>query len=126
MNSTLHAALRAALVAADDTTAKQGSIFPTLIFMGLIGLAMYFLMIRPQRRRMREQQALQAAIGEGDEVLTTSGMYGFVTVIDGDTVWLSIADDVEIRVTRSALLRKVKADEPAGGEPIADDESEKD
>ena len=115
-----------ALLAAADETQKTGSIWPTLIFMGLIGFAMYFLMIRPQRRRMREQQTLQRSIGVDDEVITNSGIYGFVTAIDGDTVWLSIADDVEIRMTRSALLRKVNpSEEPAGGEP-ADDESEKD
>ena len=114
------------LLASSGDTQQNGSILPTLIFMGLIGFAMYFLMIRPQRRRMREQQELQRAIGVDDEVLTNSGIYGFVTAIDGDTVWLSIADDVEIRVTRSALLRKVNpSTEPAGGAP-ADDESEKD
>ena len=117
---------RLGLLAADNTQ-KNGSILPTLIFMGLIGFAMYFLMIRPQRRRMREQQELQRAIGVDDEVITSSGMYGFVTAIDGDTVWLSIADDVEIRVTRSALLRKINpSEEPAGGEPTADIDSEKD
>lgn len=121
----MHTLLHSGILAAEDTQ-QSGSILPTLIFMGLIGFAMYFLMIRPQRRRMREQQELQRAIGVDDEVLTNSGMYGFVTAIDGDTVWLSIADDVEIRVTRSALLRKVNpASEPAGGEP-ADDDSEKD
>ena len=125
MNHAPHALHRVSLLAADSTQ-KTGSIWPTLIFMGLIGFAMYFLMIRPQRRRMREQQALQRAIGVDDEVITNSGIYGFVTAIDGDTVWLSIADDVEIRMTRSALLRKVNpSEEPAGGEP-ADDESEKD
>lgn len=102
--------------AADNTDNAGGSFAFTLVFFGLIGAAMYFLMIRPQRRRMRQTADLQRSIGEGDEVLTTSGMYGFVTAIDGDTVWLSIADDVEIRISRSAIARKVvesSTDEPA-------------
>lgn len=100
--------------------------FVTIGFMVLIGGAMYFLMIRPQRRRMRETQELQRAIQVGDEVLTNSGMYGFVNAMDGDVVWLEIADDTEIRISRSALLRRIDpAVEPAGGQvPDSADESE--
>lgn len=102
-------------------TAEQnngGSALFTFGFMALIGLAMYFLMIRPQRKRLRAQQELQQAITVDDEILTNSGLYGFVTAMDGDVVWLEVADGVEIRISRSALLRRVNpAEEPAGGEP---------
>ncbi len=73
----------------------------------LIPVAMYFLLIRPQRRRQREQAAMQSAIGVGDEVMTTSGLYGFITGFDGDIVWLEIDDNVQIRVARAAVQRKV-------------------
>ena len=56
----------------------------------LIPLALYFLMIRPQRRRMRDQQAMQSSLEVGDEVLTTSGIYGFITGFEDDRVWLEI------------------------------------
>jgi len=75
--------------------------------MALIGGAMYFLMIRPQRRKMRASAALQSSIEIGDEVMTTSGVYGFVTLIDGDIAWLEIDDNVQIRIARQALQRKV-------------------
>ena len=81
---------------------------------------MYFLMIRPQRRRLRQTSDLQRSITEGDEILTTSGMYGFVTALDGDTVWLSIADDVEIRISRAAVARKIAGDEIAAASDAAD------
>ena len=45
---------------------------------------------------------MQRSISEGDEVLTTSGVYGFVTAVDGDIVWLEIAEDVEIRIASGA------------------------
>ena len=109
--------------AADNTDNAGGNFAFTLVFFGLIGAAMYFLMIRPQRRRMRQTADLQRSIGEGDEVLTTSGMYGFVTAIDGDTVWLSIADDVEIRISRSAIARKVV--ESSTDEPVVDEDDGK-
>lgn len=94
-----------------------GSFLFTIGFMVLIGGAMYFLMIRPQRRRLREAQELQRAIQVGDEVITNSGVYGFVNAMDGDVVWLEIADETEIRVSRNSLLRRIDpAVEPAGGD----------
>ncbi len=74
---------------------------------------MYFLMIRPQRRRMREAQELQRSMEEGDEVVTNAGLYGFVSAIDGDVVWLEIAENVEIRIARAAIARVIKEVAPA-------------
>ncbi|QRN79389.1 MAG: preprotein translocase subunit YajC, partial [Nocardiopsis sp. BM-2018] len=45
----------------------------------------------------------------GDEVITTSGMYGFITGVDGDKFWLEIDDDVQIRVARAAVQARVAA-----------------
>lgn len=108
-----------------ETTSTQdpgGSFLFTLLFMALIGGAMYFLMIRPQRRRLREAQDLQRAIEVGDEIITNSGMYGFVNAIDGDVVWLEIAENTEIRIARNSMLRRINPSvEPAGGEPTAGD-----
>ncbi|MGI9030812.1 MAG: preprotein translocase subunit YajC [Ilumatobacteraceae bacterium] len=73
----------------------------------LIPLAMYFLMIRPQRRRMREQSAMQSQLDVGDEVITTSGVYGFITGFDDDRIWLEIDDDVQVRISRAAIQGKV-------------------
>jgi preprotein translocase subunit YajC len=91
------------ILAQDD---GGGGIASLAIFL-LIPLAMYFLLIRPQRRRQRETAALQAAIGVGDEVMTHSGMYGFITGFDGDIVWLEIDDNIQVRVARAAIQRKV-------------------
>jgi preprotein translocase subunit YajC len=77
----------------------------------LIPFAMYFFMIRPQRRRMREQQELQRSIQVGDEVITTSGVYGTITGEDGDArFWLEIDDDVQIRIARAAIQGKASPD----------------
>ncbi|HEX2785524.1 MAG TPA: preprotein translocase subunit YajC, partial [Ilumatobacteraceae bacterium] len=82
------------LLAADSTKSNSSSL-SFFIPMLLIGAAMYFLMIRPQRRKMRSQAALQSSIEVGDEVMTTSGVYGFVTLREGDIAWLEIDDDVQ-------------------------------
>lgn len=110
-------------------TEQQASIWPTLILMALIFGAMYFLMIRPQRRRMREAQELQRSMQEGDEVVTNSGLYGFITAIDGDLIWLEIAENVEIRIARAAIARVVQpisetaGDDAASGEGATTDEA---
>lgn len=80
---------------------------PSLIIFMLIPVAMYFLLIRPQRRRQRETAALQSAIEVGDEIMTTSGVYGFITSFDGDIAWLEIDDNVQIRIARQAIQRNV-------------------
>ena len=95
------------LLASSDDSSGGGAAIIQLGILLLIPAAMYFLMIRPQRRRMREQQSLQRSIDVGDEVVTTSGIYGFVTGVDGDKFWLEIDDDVQIRIARAAVASKV-------------------
>ena len=98
------------LLAASSSSSSGSPIVALLPFI-LIAVAMYFLLIRPQRRRMAEQRNLASAVQEGDEVMTTAGIYGFVTAIDGDVIWLEIADGVEIRIARQAVSRRIPAEE---------------
>ena len=104
------------LASSDDSSGAGGLV--SLGILLLIPAAMYFLMIRPQRRRMREQQSLQKSLGVGDEVITTSGIYGFITGEDGDKFWLEIDDDVQIRIARAAIQGRVApVDSSDGDEP---------
>ena len=108
-------------ILATDSGSSSGSGTAAVVQLGiflLIPVAMYFLLIRPQRRRQREQAAMQSAIDVGDEVMTTSGLYGFITGFDGDIVWLEVDDNVQIRVARAAVQRKVDtAVGETGGDP---------
>ena len=102
------------LLAQDDSSSGGGAI--QLVILLLIPVAMYFLLIRPQRRRMKEQVAMQSAIEQGDEVITNSGIYGFISAVEDDYFWLEIDDDVQIRIAKAAIQGKVDtskgADEP--------------
>lgn len=112
-----------AVLAAESTKKSGASGLITFIPILAIGGAMYFLLIRPQRKRMRDQQGLLKTIDEGDEIITSSGIYGFVTAVDGDVLWVEIDHEkkVEIRIHRSAVSRKINPSvEAAGGEPVAD------
>lgn len=73
----------------------------------LLIVLMYFLLIRPQQKRMRDQQQMLSAVEEGDEVLTTAGVYGFITAMEGDVVWVEIAEGVEVRVAKGAIARRI-------------------
>ncbi len=94
-------------LAADDSSSSGGGSFLSFGILLLIPLAMYFLMIRPQRKRMRDQQAMQTSLEVGDEVLTASGIYGFITAFEDDRIWVEIDDDVQIRVNRGFIQGKV-------------------
>jgi preprotein translocase subunit YajC len=107
----------AQIIAQESSNDSGGGSLVGLLPLLALPLIFYFLLIRPQRRRMREQQALVSSIEEGDEVMTTSGMYGFVTAIEGDVVWLEIAEGIDIRVARAALSRKVVETPAADAEP---------
>ena len=96
-----------ALLAADDNNGSGAAGLVQIGILLLIPLAMYFLMIRPQRRRMRDQQSMQSSLEVGDEVMTASGIYGFITGFEEDVVWVEIDDDVQIRVNRGSLQGKV-------------------
>lgn len=93
------------LASADESSPN---IFVSLIPFLVIGVIMYFLLIRPQRKRMKEAAELQSTVGVGDEVVTTAGIFGFITGEDGpDRFWLEVDDDVQVRIARAAVSRKV-------------------
>ncbi len=73
---------------------------------------MYFLVIMPQQRQRKKVQEMLAAIKNGDRVITTSGIYGTINGMDGDTIILKVADNVKIRVARAAIAQ-VEASEDA-------------
>ena len=85
-----------------------GMFLPMIIVMGIF----YVMLILPQQRQRKKTQAMLAALKNGDKVVTTSSIYGTVNGIDGDTVILKIADQVKIRIARSAIAQ-VEATEDA-------------
>ena len=69
----------------------------------LVFIIFYFLIIRPQNRRMKEQQSKIAAVQKGDEVITSGGIRGKVTKVSEDEVEVEIAQGVKVRVVKSTL-----------------------
>ena len=69
----------------------------------LVFLVFYFLMIKPQKKRLQEEQSLIAALGKGDEVFTKSGMLGKISGLTDKIVTLEISDGVKIKVLKSQI-----------------------
>lgn len=90
----------------------------SLIFLAVAFGAMYFVLIRPQQQRVKEHQALVAAVEVGDEVLTSSGLYGLIVGIEGDhdeILRLEIAEGVVVSMARNAVT-EVAVEEPMSGD----------
>jgi preprotein translocase subunit YajC len=92
----------------------------------LLGVAFWFLLIRPQRRRQQQVLATQRGVAVGDEVMTNAGFFGRVTAeLDdpaaGDCLMLEVAPGTEIKVARGAVMRVVTAPDT---EPEADTEAD--
>ena len=80
----------------------------------LIFAIMYFLLIRPQQKKVKEHQAMVAALRRGDQVVTQGGLIGkVVKVKDDGEVEVEIADGVKVRVVQSTIATVVSKTEPA-------------
>jgi preprotein translocase subunit YajC len=78
---------------------------------------MYFLILRPQQKRVKQHQELVKNVRRGDTVITSGGLIGKVTkVVDDDTLEIEVADGVKIR-----QLRQMISDVRAKGEPVKDE-----
>ncbi|WP_460497261.1 preprotein translocase subunit YajC [Glycomyces tarimensis] len=97
-----------------------------IIIAGFIAL-MYFVMIRPQKKRQREQQEMQTKVDAGARVMTIGGLYGTVVDSDEETVTLEASDDVFLVFARQAIAKVLPTEEePAAAEDetsISEDEA---
>jgi len=95
---------------------ESGMLMSLLPFV-LIFVIMYFLILRPQQKRVKQHQEMVKNVRRGDTVITNGGLIGKVTkVIDDDQIEIEIADDVRIRQLRTML-----SDVRAKGEPVKDE-----
>jgi preprotein translocase subunit YajC len=90
------------------------------IFLVLMVGAIYLLLWRPQQRRIAAVRRLQSEIQEGDEVLTTSGIYGTISRLGEADADLEIAPGTTIHVARGAIGQRIVADSAPGHESLPD------
>ena len=81
------------------------------IFILILLVGMWFLLIRPQRRRQMEARRLVQSLAVGKEIVTAGGLYGTITALDDDEARVEIADGVEVRVAKRAIAGVLSEDE---------------
>jgi len=88
-----------AMQGAPQQPSALGMLMPFAMMFGVI----YFLIIRPQQKKMREQQEVLKTIKIGDEILTNSGIFGTVTGVTDQVLTVEIAEKVRVKMLRSQV-----------------------
>ncbi|MBF7074807.1 preprotein translocase subunit YajC [Glaciecola sp. MH2013] len=90
---------------AQDAAGQPGGEFGMLIMLGVFGLIFYFLLYRPQAKRVKEHKNLVSSLGKGDEVLTQGGLVGKITKVSDDKDFIEVAlnEGNNIVVQKSAV-----------------------
>jgi preprotein translocase subunit YajC len=97
-----------------------------LIIMVLMLGVMYVLMIRPQRQRQAQQQSMIDNARVGDDVLTTGGIYGTITQIEGDDVVVELAPELTVHMTRRGIAAVLPPEDEEADEDVDDGEDDVD
>ncbi|MGR3365604.1 MAG: preprotein translocase subunit YajC [Maritimibacter harenae] len=99
-----------AQAAAPGGSLLNGMLIPMILVFGI----MYFFLIRPQQKKMKEDQKMREGLRRGDQVVTQGGIIGKVSKVkEGEEVEVEISDGVKVRVTKSAILQVMSKTEPA-------------
>jgi len=94
--------------------AKNPSTFEVLYIPLIAFFAIfYFLIIRPQSKRAKQQQQLISSLKKGDEIITTSGIYGIITGLTDTVATLEISSNVKIKLLRSNIAGLAEPNSPS-------------
>ena len=87
------------LLAQSQITGAMGGLLPILLIMVIF----YVLLIMPAQRRQKKTTQMLAALKNGDKVITSGGVFGTIVGLENETIQLRIADQVKVKVLRSAI-----------------------
>ena len=110
-----------AFAKATEAAAQQGSMYGTLLQLGLIFVIFYLLLIRPQQKKIKQHEAMLFAIKKGDTVITGGGIYA--KVLDADDpvdLKVEIADGIVVTVNRGTIRDVVVNDAKAAKAAVKD------
>jgi len=96
----------------EDGGGGFGSFLPLIIILALLWL----VLLRPQQRRAKNRREMLSRLEVGDEVLMSSGVYGRIASFDEQTVFVDIADNVRVKVTRDSIAERITYHEEWDGE----------
>lgn len=111
------------MMSADAAGSSTGSKATTMITFVLIILIFYFLMIRPQRKRDKETQAMLSAMKKGDKVVSIGGIHGTVVAVKESSVIVKVDDNTRIEFSKNAISQVLNKKEVASN-PKAEKKAE--
>ncbi len=88
-----------------------GGMFTSFFPLILIFIIFYFLLIRPQQKKMRVHQKMLQGLKKGDRILTAGGIYGTIVNLKGNILELKISDEVKVQLARSAVSELLSSGE---------------
>lgn len=100
---------------AQDAAGGGASIFVQLLPLIAIFAIFYFLLIRPQQKRMKDHKSMQAGVRRGDRIVTGGGIIGSVVRTADDELTVEIAEGVRVKVLRTTISHVLAKTEPARG-----------
>lgn len=96
----------------------------SLIFLVLVGVVFYFMLYRPNKKRIDQHRSLIASVEVGDEVVTIGGLFGIVQEITDDRFHLEVAPGTTVRLAKSAIARRIEPAVESESEPEVDTSAE--
>jgi preprotein translocase subunit YajC len=109
---------------AQTAGAGGGDIFMSLLPLILIFVVFYFLLIRPQQKRMKEHREMLSNIRRGDRIVTGGGIIGTVTKSGDDELTVEIGEGIKVKVVRSTVQTVLAKTEPSKGKASAGDDND--
>lgn len=91
-----------------QAAAPAGGGATQLLFLGFMFVAMWFLIIAPQRKKQKEHAKMLAALDQGDEIITAGGIYGEITYKKDDRFVVRIADGVKVEISKGHVQEVVR------------------
>ncbi len=113
MSHSIFTLLAQAAAAGSAPTSPGGLNLGSLVPIGCLAVIFYFLAIRPNSQRQKEQDAMIKAIKTGDKIVTSSGIHGLVSNVKETTLIVKIADNVKIELDKSSVGSVKREAEPA-------------
>ena len=84
-------------------TSTWDSLWPMVLFLAVIFAMFYFVMIRPQRKRQKEQEMMMQELQRGDKIITAGGIYGTIESVSEDSVVIKVESGSTMRVNKNSV-----------------------
>ncbi len=93
-----------------QTSAGTGALIAQVLPILAIGLVFYFIVIAPANKQRRKTQEMLTSLKKGDRVVTSGGIYGTIQGVEADIVYLKIAENIKVKLARSAVTGVITGD----------------